>query len=366
MKNILYMALFETKTFFRQPVAVFWVIGFPLILFFIFGSIFGRFSKPHVSIALCKNDQSKYTRNFIGHLSQNQLISIKTVNSKKEVADSVKSGNKLLGIHLPSDFGQKLKLKKPSSFNLLYDEENSQENKIALSILNQDLLKFVIKSEKIKSVIKYEMHEVKGATKESSYIEFLLPGIIGLIILTNSLFSIGLKILIYKENNILKQFSLLPISKLSFIFAQSIPYLVINTILSVILIYLGKSLFGIQLPASFTLIIIYLIFGFIVLSLIGISLISFVTTVQQGSNLINLTFFFLMFTSGIYFPVSSMPAVFEVIGNISPLTYFIDILRELFAAKINPYNVGLGFAVLTGWSILSLLIIKFKFKWAKE
>ncbi len=186
--------------------------------------------------------------------------------------------------------------------------------------------------------------------RASTYLDFLLPGVLALMTMQNSLFGIGSGLTRWKEKGILRRFRVTPLRPLQFLGAAILNYLLVGLASSAIIIGFATSLLHASVdvplgPVALVLLLgmgCFLAFGFIVA---GVS-----RSQEATIPIINLISFPMMFLSGVFFPVSSLPKILTHIVDYFPLTYVSGALRGLMSGQLTWHDAAfrgdlLGMAV---------------------
>jgi ABC-2 type transport system permease protein len=182
---------------------------------------------------------------------------------------------------------------------------------------------------------------------------FIVPGIIAVIIMIVGVILTSLVIAREYENGTMETIRSMPISAQEFLLGKAIPYFFIGLIDVFVAVLMGQVLFGVVMKASFWLMVLAsTLYLWVALSM-GL-LISVVTKSQLPANQLAILVSFLpsMLLSNFVFPVGNMPKVLQVITYTVPARYFIDILNGL-------YLRNLGFGHL--WPSYLVLVFMFTF-----
>lgn len=166
-----------------------------------------------------------------------------------------------------------------------------------------------------------------GYTKD--YIHFLVPGIIGMTLISNSIFS-GFSVLWDREFGFLKEIMVAPVSRISIILGRILGGMT-TSLLQAISILLISMLMGFQFFSPLSFLLAVLIMMLISSGFIGLGLI-FASVIRdfQGFGLImQIIIFPLFFLSGALFPISNLPPFLRYISFIDPLTYGVESLRTV-------------------------------------
>ena len=151
-----------------------------------------------------------------------------------------------------------------------------------------------------------------------------------MILIMTAVISIAMSIVREKEKGTIEQINVSPLSSLELLVGKTSPYSIIALVIASAILFAGYLLFGITIKGSVLLLFLTtLIFLFACLNL-GI-LISSISESQQVAfqlaALISLLPSFLL--SGFVFPIESMPPVIQVLTNITPVKFYIIILRDI-------------------------------------
>jgi len=188
-----------------------------------------------------------------------------------------------------------------------------------------------------------------------SYIQFLIPGIIGMALLFSSTFA-GLTVLLDREFGFLKEIMVAPVSRISIVLGRTAG--AITTGLIQALLILGLSLlfqFRAIGIASLLLAIVFMVLT--ATAFIGMGLI-FASKMRdpRGFNLIvNFIIFPLFFLSGALFPLQNLPEAVRAISYADPLTYGVDGMRFALIG-VSAFPLWLDFGVLLGLSGLMVFL----------
>jgi len=157
---------------------------------------------------------------------------------------------------------------------------------------------------------------------------FLIPGLIGFIIVLTAVLSTSLTVVREKERGTMEQLMVSPLKPAHIILGKTVPYLMISLLAATIILIIGFALFGVEIRGS-----ILVLYGGILLIILGALgqglLISTVTDSQQIAFLISVLSSLLpsFLLSGFVFPISNMPVVLQVLSNIAVNKFFLVVVR---------------------------------------
>ena len=184
-----------------------------------------------------------------------------------------------------------------------------------------------------------------------NYIQFLAPGVIGMAILTTSLFS-GAEIIWDRQFGFLKEMLVAPVSRLEIMIGRTLGGATVAVLQGAIVFFV--SLFvGFRPQVSFwPLSLIFMFFIAVLFCALGTTIASLIEDMQGFQLIMSFLIMPLFFFSGALFPLQGLPQIFIKIASINPLSYGIDGLR---VSLIN----GGHFGVFVDFTVLGLFAILF-------
>ncbi len=196
---------------------------------------------------------------------------------------------------------------------------------------------------------------IPGMSKNVDYINFLVPGIIGMSMLFTSMFA-GISVLWDREFGFLKEIMVAPVSRISIVLGR-IAGGTTTAAIQGILILLISFIMGFKIPGvlSFLLSVVFMVL--ISTTFIGLGFIfaSNMKDTQGFSMIINFVMFPLFFLSGALFPLQNLPVWIRYISYLDPLTYGVDGLRGILVG-VSSFPIILNFIILVGSSLAMVLL----------
>ena len=176
---------------------------------------------------------------------------------------------------------------------------------------------------------------------------FVVPGIIAVIIMIVAAMLTSLVIAREYENGTMETIKSLPIGAGEFLLGKGIPYFVIAMTDVMVAILMGQVLFGIVMKSSFWLMILATSLYVLVALSLGL-FISVATKSQLVANqlAVMITYLPSLLLSDFVFPLENMPKVLQAVTRIIPATYYIDILNGLYLRGLGIDYLWQSFAVL--------------------
>ncbi len=193
-------------------------------------------------------------------------------------------------------------------------------------------------------------------------IDFLLPAILALIIFQGAVMGLGRAIAGERKDGSLTRVFLTPTSNVTIIVGTQIFYLLLETIRSTFIIFVAILLFGVSISGSIPDIIFIIALFALGATGVGMVLSVMTKTQEQYMALGMMVSMPMMFLSGAFFPVQTMPPVLQSMAQFLPVTYAADAMRGVMVKGFSLGQLLPDILALTVFGIftitLSLLLFK--------
>lgn len=196
---------------------------------------------------------------------------------------------------------------------------------------------------------------IPGMPSGTDYIDFLVPGILGMTMLFTSMFA-GISVLWDKEFGFLKEIMVTPVSRISIVLGR-IAGGATTALIQGLMVLVISMFMGFRVPGFLSLFPALLFMILISVAFIGLGLIfaSNMEDMHGFSLIMNFVIFPLFFLSGALFPLENLPHSVRVISYADPLTYGVDGLRAVLTGY-SAFPILLDLFVLLGFSIVMVLL----------
>jgi len=325
------------KSWYRSKSNIFWTIAFPLLLIVLFGAIFGNGSTKF-DLYLQNRDLNPTTfqptplsGGYVNILNQTAAFNLHLVSIDvqdpiayvKSDAQLHNRGQRLLVI--PSNFSQTLLSGTKNATVQLYMDKNDQASGSLLGIVNSVTVSYAAAVAHTPDNL--QVQQIGIATRNVRYIDFFIPGVIGMTLLTTGVFGAVNTNGRYRELKIIKKLATTPLSKIEWILGMVGYQMILATISLVVILFFGYAIFGVTVTID-----IYTVGLVVAASLlfpgIGMVLANFVKEAESADAAANAITFPMMFLAGTFWPRETLPDIMKIIANFMPLTYVNDGLRD--------------------------------------
>jgi ABC-2 type transport system permease protein len=199
-------------------------------------------------------------------------------------------------------------------------------------------------------------------SRQFSYIDFLLPGIMGMGLMFNALIGIATDITRYREQSILKRIRATPLPPRAFVLGQVLAYLVVVVIQATLIILVGKLLFDATVYGSLLALYAIALVGTMIFLNIGFTIAGLSRTPNGASGFANVIAFPMMFLSGTFFPTADLPAVIAAVVEYLPLTPIMDAMRSVSLHGEPLSALGSQLLLIGAWVVASFALAASTFR----
>ncbi len=369
MKRALYTVIvftrLNTRRFFRDRLAQFFAILFPLIFLFVFGSLSSGDS-GNVSFHVALLDQSKtaFASKFTEQIKTSKTFKIDTSVTNLTTAQDKMSKSQIDGIIvLPSDFG----VVKPGQAypsgqaQILYNQSSSGTGQTLTSVLQgtfKQLNTQFVKTQPPFSVVGKQLNK-----KSLTSFDYTFSGLLGFSIIGLGVFGPVNVFPELKKQGILRRLHTTPLRVWQYFMATMFSQAATGAISIAIQFAVAIKLFHLKVDGNYLEIAIFTMLSIFMILGIGLAIGGWARNERQAAPLSNIIVFPMLFLSGTFFPRFLMPHWLQTITAYLPLTPVIDGLRLLTTEGKNLLQIGPQLGLIAIWFVVIYAIAFRVFKW---
>ena len=329
----------RVREFVRQPEAVFWVFAFPLILAMALGFAFRE--KPPDRIP-------------VGVLT----------GSATDLGEALKSSPALKVIELDEAEGKEAL--RTGRISLLVDAREQvsialDETRPDARIARLEASEAIQRAAGRQDVV--QIGETKVEEKGSRYIDFLIPGLLGMNLMGTGMWGVGFSVATARMQKLLKRLIATPMSKTHYFLAFMFSRLTFLVLEVVVIVAFGWLVFDVAIRGSIVLFALVSLLGAFTFSGMGLLVASRAQTLEGVSGLMNLVMVPMWILSGVFFSSERFPDWAQPFIQLLPLTALNDSLRAVMIEAAGLGAVAFDLAVMAGWLVISFLIALKIFRW---
>jgi ABC-2 type transport system permease protein len=196
------------------------------------------------------------------------------------------------------------------------------------------------------------------------YIDFLIPGLIGMNLMSGSMWGIGWVVVNMRVRKLLKRLLAAPMRRSHLLMAQGLARLLLLPVEVAVILVFARVAFDVRLAGSLAALAVVSLAGAASFAAIAILVASRAQNNETVSGLMNLVMLPMFVLSGVFFSASHFPAVMQPLINALPLTALNDGLRAVIVDGAGLRDVAGPLLVLAGWGVVSFGAGLRLFRWA--
>lgn len=377
----------------RHPLRLISILIFPIIMILLFGYGMGgdMTDLPVVVVSQSHGDLTDVTLDTIKTTDQYKVVEV--MGDVDDAKERVDSGEVKAAIILPENYDSNVsqkavtlyldssdqmasstlesvtqgifaKLSNMEASNAIVSNPSSQELENSTSPVNQSELATNTQSANVtnsightfdnfKDDIALHINKIYGNIK---YIDFLVPAVLGMTVMMSCMMGMGASIAGERETGELARLFMTPTSISTVVGGKIASKLIVELVRALILIFMAIVLFNVSIKGGILQTFIVLFFGALCFVGFGIMLSARTNTQEDYTQIVMPFSMPMMFVSGVFYPIETMPWILQKIAYIFPLTYLNDAMRGVMIKGQSLGDVWLDLAILLGFTALFFII----------
>lgn len=346
------------------------MIVLPIIQLLLFGFAINTDVK-HLSTIVFNQSLSQDSRELLDSFIASEYFDIKyAAKNYNEVNHYIDMGKAKVGIIIPPDYTENLKHGRSAMVQIIVDASDSMTASSAIAaaqligqLKSQEIMvqRFTGMSEKQRP-LPIDIRIRLWYNPDFVSAHYMVPGILGIVLTMTMVMITSMAIVRERERGTLEQLIVTPVKSYELMIGKIIPYIFVGYVQATLALIVGGVVFNVPLRGSIGLLYV-LTTIFIVASLaLGILISTVAKTQMQAMQMSFFVFLPSVLLSGFMFPREAMPAFFYYLGELLPLTFYLEILRGIVLKGIGIqflWSQVLSLMVYIG-VILTVSIIKFQ------
>ena len=334
------LTLARLREFVREPEALFWTFLFPVIMSVAMAIAFPASGGQTVRVGVSPGAETAHLRQALAGVSDVVVREIPVDDQLRALRDGE--------IHLIIGGGS------PPVYRF---DPMRAESRLARLVVDDALKRAAGRAEPWQA--KEDLVEIPG----SRYVDWLIPGIISLGIMNNSLWSIGFMTVQARLRKLLKRLAASPMHKHDFLMAPVIARLVFLGPEVAVPLLFGWIAFNMPIRGGALSIAVVAIAGALMFGSLGLLLGSRARTFEAASGLMNLLSVPMWVLSGVFFAAANFPNAVQPFIQALPLTALVDAMRGVVLEGAGLSSLWREFAIIGTWTVVPFAIALQIFKW---
>lgn len=362
----------EFQQFKRDP-KMFGIILIAPVIQLIFLGYAANLDVENIKTVVFDSDLTKTSRDFIsGFTSSGYFQVVKYVSNYKQMEKQLNDAKAIVAIVIPNDFEKRIIRMETAQLQVIFEGSDGNQASIAAGYVQMITARFSKKvftdfmnlsGKKVKPAGDISAEVRVWYNPEMKTRNFMVPGIVGLLVSLVTLVLTSLAIVKEKEIGTMEQLIVTPIRPYQLIAGKLIPFTVLGLVSVIIVLVAMKIIFGIQVKGSESFLLLSSLLY--ILSTLGLGLfISTISKTQQQAMMLAVfgVMMPMIFLSGFAFPVENMPKIIQYISYLIPLKYFINIIRGVIQKGIGFSELWINALILLCFGVIILLMSSIRFQ----
>lgn len=341
-RHLLMARMLELK---REPEVVFWVFVFPLLLALGLGIAFRNKPGDAVRVAIVAGDEGQRAQALLTRSAQHDLFKIQVLST-----DEARKGFRLGKFDVVVEPGLN------NGFVYRFDPARP-ESVLARSEVNDALQATAGRTDSVPTMA------VSSSEPGSRYIDFLIPGLLGMNLMNSGMWGIGFALVDMRQRKLLKRYVGTPMRRGDFLLAIMTSRLILMIIEIGLLLVFGVLFFHMRVLGSVGAIATIGGLGSLTFGGVGLLTASRAQKIESISGLINLVMMPMWIFSGVFFSYERFPAMIQPFIKVLPLTALNDALRASILEGTPLMHQLSRLLILGLWGGISFVLALKWFRW---
>ena len=331
------------KEFVREPEALFWTFVFPILLAVGLGIAFRNRPAEVVHVAVV--GRSPAADSVAAAARANAGLAVERLTADSATA-ALRTGRVAL-VAMPRDSG-----------GVEYHFDDTRPDARTARLLVDDAVQRGFGRADPVSVRERQVRE-----RGSRYIDFVVPGLLGMNIMGSSIWGLGFTIVDARRKKLLKRLIATPMSRAEYLFSFVLSRLSLLVLETVVLLGAAVLIFGVPVRGALWQLALVVVLSALAFSAFGLLIASRARTIEGASGLMNLAMMPMWVLSGVFFSSENFPRAVQPIIRALPLTATNDALRASMLRGVGFGAITPELLVLAAWLVLSLVVALRWFRW---
>jgi ABC-2 type transport system permease protein len=332
----------------REPEALFWVYGFPILMTLALGIAFRSQPVQQIVVDVVDNPQAAATHSALSSSIVAERFQVQVL-SEEAARQRLRNGRTdLIVTAVAGDASPR--------YEYQFDPTRAQ-SVLARSAIDDQLQRAAGRRD-VAKVSSVPIDEPGGR-----YIDFLIPGLLGMSLMGGGLWGVGFVTVDMRIRKLLKRFLATPMKKRDFLAGIMLSRMVFMVPEVIILLVFARYAFGVVNHGSLAALTILVLVGAVMFSGIGLLVASRAKTIETVSGLMNLVMVPMWIFSGIFFSSERFPEVVQPLVQALPLTPLIDAMRAVMLEGSSLASQLTRLEIMAAWGAVCFALALRWFRW---
>jgi ABC-type multidrug transport system permease subunit len=336
------LTLVRLKEFIREPEAMFWVFGFPLLLAVGLGIAFRSRPPESIRVGVLQSVPPGITAS----LDTARGLTVASLAGDSAAAQALRTADVALVV-APAPTG-----------GVDYRFDPSRPDARTARLLADEAIQVGAGRQNPLSV-----HESTISERGARYIDFFIPGLLGLNLMGSGVWSIAFAVVTARKQKLLERLIATPMSRAQYLMSFLLSRLFFLVVEVGVLVGFGALVFDVPVRGSILTLGLVCFLGALTFSAMGLLVASRARTVEAVSGLANLVMLPMWIFSGVFFSSANFPKALQPFIHALPLTGTVDALRAIMLRGAPLASVSGELLLLLAWLVVPFVVALKLFRW---
>jgi ABC-type multidrug transport system permease subunit len=324
----------------REPGVLFWVFGFPILLAVALGLAFSKRPPPVQLVAVVRSEAAPEAAAAIDAVAGMDA----QVVEADEARELLRSGRAVVVVE-------------PGT-TLRFTLDPTQAGSRLAQVAVRDALERAAGR-----ADRFEVAEKEVTAPGQRYVDFLLPGLLGMNLMSGGVWGVGWALVLMRTRKLLKRFAATPMRRGDLLLSFVLFRVVVSLFEAFFLLLFGILAFHLWPRGSFAALAALVVLSALSFAGVGLLIASRAQNSQSAAGLMNLVTLPMFLLSGVFFPAGNFPDWMQPFVKALPLTALNDALRAVILDARPLASLPLEISVLAAWGLLSFFAALRIFRW---
>ena len=359
------LSVTRIKEFFREPGAVFWTFGFPLLITVALGIAFRNQGPPRVAIAVIVEPTATATATrpapdattaaLVSVLKADTALTVYLM-SATEAAARLRAGDVVLTVQPAGQPPVPPGVRVTGPVTYRFDPSHPDALGVR-RLVNERLQGQAGRLDPLPT--RDETTVAYGAR----YVDWLVPGLLGMQLLSGALWGTAWNIVNARQRRLLKRLTATPMRRSHYLLSFRISGLLFVPLQVIVLFAFARLTFGVTIHGSILAVLVLSLIGSWSFAGLGLLCAARAQNSETANGLVNLVTLPMFVLSGVFFSSSRFPSFFQPVIRLLPLSALNDALRHVVNDGASLMAQGLPIAVLLVWGVIAAAVALRLFRW---
>ncbi|MGB1256960.1 MAG: ABC transporter permease [Thiolinea sp.] len=333
--------------FIRDRSSLGWNLILPVILVFGLAFVFSGDGRPLFKVAVVSATASPSVESAEVDTSMHAFLQTRHVQYYTVTPDDVERTIRKVGRH---------------QVDMLVDLRPAQQN----YWVNSDSQKGYFLEKILHSTENSALNKQSVQGEEIRYVDWVLPGILGMNMMFSCLFGVGYVIVRYRKSGYLKRLNATPLSAAEFLLAQVLSRAILVIVVTAAVFMGTHLLMNFTMEGNYFSLLLVLVLGTFSLISLGLLVAARVSSEELAGGLLNVLTWPMMLLSGVWFSMEGTHPLMQWFSQLSPLTHILSAARAIMIDGAGLIEISTHLLVLGGTTVVFLVLGATFFKWTAD